>query len=66
MHNKPAQVLHFNVIDSESSVLLSCEDTLVLSLVISSGRLETKVPSSAKIIITQADRLDVFAVNKKA
>ena len=65
VHNKPTPDLSFCVIDIKGSVYLSCTDTLALWLVLPSDKMDKKVPSSAKIVISQAVRSNVFAFVKK-
>ena len=65
MHKKPAQALCFNVTDTEGSVLLSCADTIALTLVLASDKLDKKLLSGAKIVISK-DWALVFTINAKA
>ena len=57
--------LSFGVSDIEGSVFLSCPDTFALGLVIANDKLDKKLPGSAKIVISHADRSDVFTISKK-
>ena len=47
------------------SVLIICTDTLTLGLLLASDKLDKMILSSAKPFISNADRCDVFTMNKK-
>ena len=59
------QALSFNVTDIERNVFLSCTDTCSLRLMLASDILNRKIPSGAKLVISQGDRSDVFTINSK-
>ena len=62
---KTMQCLSFNVTNTEDSVLLSCTNTLALVSVLTSDKVEKKIPSGAKLVISQGDRSDTHTINKK-
>ena len=63
-HNKTTQAQSFNVTDIEGSVVPNCTDTHI-KLVLTSEKLDKKIPSSAKLVISQASRSDSYTINKK-
>ena len=54
-----------NITDINGNMLLSCADTHALVLALSSAKMDRKIPSGAMVVISKADRYDVYAVNKK-
>ena len=51
-HNKMMQALSFNETDIGESVLLNCTDTHALGLVLAVDKLDRKISSSAKLVIS--------------
>ena len=62
---KTTQPLTFSTTDIEGSVLLSCGDACELELVLASDKLDTKIPSSAKLTTNHTDRSDANTINRK-
>ena len=66
VHNKTSHTLYFDVIDLEGSVLLSYADIHALGLELAGNKMDKNIPSGAKLVISQADRSDVFTTNKRS
>ena len=49
--------------DIEDNVLLSHAETHELGLVLATDKLERKIPSGTKMVISKADRFDEYTVN---
>ena len=64
-HNKMTTAISVNFTDIEGSRLYSYTDTLALQLVLASDKLDISIPSSAKLVISQDNRSDVFTTSKK-
>ena len=54
VHSKPTQALNFNITNIKGSVPLSCTDTFAFGLVLGSDKLDKKLPSGVKMVISQA------------
>ena len=64
-YSKPAQALIFNVTDIEGSMLLGGAETLLLGVMLARDKLDKSLPRCTKNVISQDDRSDAFAINRK-
>ena len=62
---KSKQAQTFNITGIEDSLLLICADTLALPLGVASHKLNKKIHSGARVVISKADRYGAYAVNRK-